>query len=72
MIKNKSEPSILILVPAYDCAPTVAKVIKGAQKYGPVLLLDDGSRDKTALEAEKTGAFILKHKVNQGSGPGHS
>jgi glycosyltransferase involved in cell wall biosynthesis len=31
-------------------------------------VVDDGSSDDTAIEAERAGAVVLRHKVNQGKG----
>ena len=35
---------------------------------GEVLVVDDGSKDTTALEAKKHGAVVVKHILNSGAG----
>ncbi|MBI5958524.1 MAG: glycosyltransferase family 2 protein [Chloroflexi bacterium] len=59
---------LLALIPAYNEAEHVAEVIGAAQKFLPVLVVDDGSRDNTADLAESTGATVLRQIPNQGKG----
>jgi len=57
----------LALIPAYN-EEHVAEVVRGAQAYLPVLVVDDGSQDDTAARAEATGATVLRQVPNQGKG----
>ena len=58
-----------ILIPAYDCAATLADVLAGARTHGlPILVVDDGSHDATAEIARAGGADLLQHAVNRGKG----
>src|SRR3989344_5319417 len=59
---------IAIIIPARNEEKTIAAVISGAKKYGRVIVVDDGSTDSTAAEAQKTGAIVLQHIVNLGKG----
>lgn|SRR3989344_374633 len=59
---------IAIIIPARNEEKTIASVISGAKKYGRVIVVDDGSADSTAAEAQKTGAIVLHHIVNLGKG----
>jgi glycosyltransferase involved in cell wall biosynthesis len=60
---------ILALIPAYNAERTLAKVLSGVKKYLPdILVVDDGSGDKTALVAQKRGVRVLRHPHNQGKG----
>ena len=59
---------IAIVIPAYNEEKTVAAIVKKAGKYGKVIVVDDASRDKTAIEAKKAGALVIVHKANQGLG----
>ncbi|HML24159.1 MAG TPA: glycosyltransferase family 2 protein [Aggregatilinea sp.] len=61
-------PRILALVPAYNEGRHVAGVIAGAKAALPVLVVDDGSSDDTAAEAERAGATVLRQRPNQGKG----
>lgn len=67
---------IAIVIPAYNEAQTVSKVIKNLQEalskkaYSSyeIVVVDDGSKDATAREAEKMGVKVIKHILNTGSG----
>src|SRR5574338_203 len=43
-------------------------LIKQAQAYLPVVVIDDGSKDDTAAQAEKAGAEVVRQIPNQGKG----
>jgi glycosyltransferase involved in cell wall biosynthesis len=66
--ENPSPPKILALIPAYNEAEHVAAVVSGALHHLPVLVIDDGSSDKTATQAEAAGATVLRQTPNQGKG----
>jgi glycosyltransferase involved in cell wall biosynthesis len=59
---------ILALVPAHDEAPRIGRVVEGARKHVPVLVVDDGSSDATAELAEGAGATVIRQSPNQGKG----
>ncbi len=62
---------VAILVPALNEADTIENVIKGIKKNNPdfdVVVIDDGSTDKTAELAERAGAAVLSLTVNLGYG----
>jgi glycosyltransferase involved in cell wall biosynthesis len=59
---------VLALIPAYNEAQRVARVIAGARAGLPVLVVDDGSKDSTAAVAEAAGAAVLRQVPNQGKG----
>lgn len=60
---------VAALVPAYDCARTIADVVRGAaSKCERVLVIDDGSSDDTAAVARAAGADVIRHDVNRGKG----
>lgn len=60
--------NILGLIPAYNEAPRVGEVIRGAKQHIPVLVVDDGSKDGTAEVAEAAGVPVLRQRPNQGKG----
>jgi glycosyltransferase involved in cell wall biosynthesis len=63
--------SYLAVVPAYNEAGTVARVVRSIQDVAPdfdVLVVDDGSTDYTAERAEEAGARVLRHPFNLGIG----
>jgi len=61
--------NVAALIPAYfeeRCICDVAKRVK--EQLDHVLVVDDGSTDKTEDEARKAGVQVLRHAVNQGKG----
>jgi glycosyltransferase involved in cell wall biosynthesis len=59
---------VAIIIPAYNEEKTVAGVVRNAKKYGKVIVIDDASSDRTALQAKKAGAIVVRHKINRGLG----
>lgn len=59
---------VLGIIPAYNEQKHIQQVVAGAMKYVPVLVVDDGSRDRTAEIAEQAGARVLRQVPNQGKG----
>jgi glycosyltransferase involved in cell wall biosynthesis len=59
------------VVPAYNEAACVGGVVDALHRHAPdydVLVVDDGSTDATALEAEAAGAWVVRHPFNLGIG----
>jgi glycosyltransferase involved in cell wall biosynthesis len=65
-----SRASVVVLIPAFDEAATVARVVGVARAagVGPVVVIDDGSRDATAAAATAAGAEVIRLAVNAGKG----
>ena len=63
---SKKNKDLLILIPAFNEEKTINKMIKEVKTYGKVLVIDDGSNDKTRNIALKSGAVVLRHKKNLG------
>jgi glycosyltransferase involved in cell wall biosynthesis len=60
---------VLVGIPAYNEENSIAKVvIRAAEHADEVLIVDDGSRDDTAMIAQRLGALVLKHEKNLGKG----
>ena len=59
---------ILALIPGYQEGPRIAAVATGAARYLPVVVVDDGSTDDTADQAEAAGATVIRQVPNQGKG----
>jgi len=61
--------NIWAVIPAYNEQSNIFGIIKRTKKYiDIVILVDDGSKDKTSDLGEKAGATVLKHVVNLGKG----
>lgn len=58
--------SVLIVIPVLDEARSVGRVVTAACAYGPVLVVDDGSRDGSAAAAAAAGAEVLRHPRSLG------
>jgi glycosyltransferase involved in cell wall biosynthesis len=59
----------VIVIPAFNEETTVAQVVRDAIRVADaVLVVDDGSRDKTAALAAEAGALVVRHAVNRGLG----
>jgi glycosyltransferase involved in cell wall biosynthesis len=58
---------IVMVIPALNEERTIATVIDKVKPYvDTVIVVNDGSTDNTASCAEKQGAMVLTHTVNQG------
>lgn len=67
---DRPAPTLTIVIPAYNEADHVATVIRAAKRahMGEVLVVDDGSEDRTALVAEQAGAKVIRLAENVGKG----
>jgi glycosyltransferase involved in cell wall biosynthesis len=62
-------PNIWILIPAYNAAAVLGRIVAQAAESGhPVLVVDDGSSDNTGAVAAQAGALVLRHPGNRGKG----
>jgi glycosyltransferase involved in cell wall biosynthesis len=60
---------VAALIPAYNCADTIATVVMGtAPLLATVVVVDDGSDDETAVVAAQAGAEVIRHTGNRGKG----
>ena len=60
--------NIVALIPGYQEGPRIASVVAGARLFLPVVVVDDGSTDDTAAQAEAAGATVLVQRPNAGKG----
>ena len=60
--------NIVALIPGYQEGPRIAAVVAGARRFLPVVVVDDGSTDDTAAQAEAAGATVLVQRPNAGKG----
>ncbi|MEK6869625.1 MAG: glycosyltransferase family 2 protein [Nanoarchaeota archaeon] len=60
---------VFAVIPAYNEEKHIFKIVKKTKKYvDKVVVVDDGSRDKTREMAGKGKAIVLRHLVNLGKG----
>ena len=60
---------IWAVIPAFNEEKNISKIITSTIRYvDNVVLVDDGSKDKTAFFGERAGAIVLKHIINLGKG----
>jgi len=60
-----------VVIPAYQAEPSVAEIAARSLVAIPgasVLVVDDGSTDRTAEEARRAGATVVSHPENRGKG----
>src|SRR5262245_28329836 len=75
MSQSRYDPSVseefypVALIPAYRAEATVGSVVRGlASRVRRVVVIDDGSPDRTGPEAAKAGAEVVRLAENSGKG----
>jgi len=58
------DPTVLVVVAAYNESQNIHEVVRRSRRYGDVLVVDDASTDDTAKIATSAGAYVLKHQCN--------
>jgi len=60
---------IAAIIPAYNEEKNIGQVLRGVKKYADsIIVIDDGSGDKTAEKAMENGAKVYSHIINRGLG----
>lgn len=63
------EREMCAVIPAFNEAPRIAKVIEGVREQGiDAVVVDDGSGDGTESVARACGAAVVRHAANRGKG----
>jgi Glycosyl transferase family 2 len=60
--------NVWIVIPVFNEASTVGEVVQAARRHGPVLVVDDGSRDESSGVAAAAGAEVIRHPRRLGKG----
>lgn len=69
--KPKKYQKVSVIIPAYNEEDTVAKVVEVVRNVSfvdEIIVVNDGSSDKTKEEAIKAGAIVINHETNKGKG----
>ncbi|MCX7838403.1 MAG: glycosyltransferase family 2 protein [Anaerolineae bacterium] len=69
-IPNLQSP-ISIIIPAYNVEGSIGRVLEGLHVWrdrAEIIVIDDGSTDRTAEIAERAGVRVIRHRVNKGYG----
>lgn len=60
---------VAVVIPAYNEEKTIREVVEAVKSYvDEIIVVDDGSSDKTAKVALLQGAKVLRHFLNRGQG----
>lgn len=72
---RKQAVKVCIVIPAYNEAKVIEKVVSAIKKVlkespysGDIVVINDGSKDNTSIEAKKTGVIVIDHILNSGAG----
>jgi cellulose synthase/poly-beta-1,6-N-acetylglucosamine synthase-like glycosyltransferase len=69
MEKKTTEKKIIVGLPAYNEERTIASIVLRVAEYADeVIVVNDGSTDKTEKLAKLAGAEVISHKTNKGYG----
>ncbi len=63
-------PRIAIVIPIFNESQVIGQVLEEIRSHGDFILIvvDDGSRDDSFVQASAYGALALRHKINRGKG----
>ncbi|MCG8671305.1 MAG: glycosyltransferase, partial [Pseudomonadales bacterium] len=68
---NKSIGSVSVVMPAKNEGQVIASVVAKIRSILPdikVVVVNDGSTDNTAAEAQSAGAHVISHPYSKGNG----
>lgn len=72
---DKSQLRVCLVIPAYNEARVIKKVVEGASRtfrksdYDfEIVVIDDKSTDTTVLVSQRAGVTVISHILNQGAG----
>jgi glycosyltransferase involved in cell wall biosynthesis len=66
---GRNDVKLICLIPSYNEEKSIGKIVRSVRDLGfDVLVVDDGSGDRTAALARENGAEVVVHKKNCGKG----
>jgi len=66
-----ADHKLTIIIPAYNEEAVIGRVVKRTRTAKPgceIIVVDDGSTDRTPIIAEQAGARVVRHPYNKGNG----
>ncbi|AKB82185.1 glycosyltransferase (family 2) [Methanosarcina barkeri 3] len=68
-VKSTTPQNVTVILPAYNEEVYIGSIVLLTKYYADsVIVVDDGSSDRTAEIARKAGAEVIVHEVNKGKG----
>jgi glycosyltransferase involved in cell wall biosynthesis len=68
-MSEQTPKKIIVGTPAYNEEKYIGSIVLQARQYADeVIVVDDGSTDRTSLIAELAGAHVIRHAENEGYG----
>ena len=58
--------SVAAVIPAFNEDHAIEAVVSKVREYADPIVIDDASSDNTAVLAQKSGARVVRHSINQG------
>ncbi len=69
VIRSATPQNITVVLPAFNEEVSIGSIVLLTKHYADnVIVVDDGSSDRTASIARKAGAHVIVHEVNKGKG----
>lgn len=69
LLQNRINMKSIVIIPALNEEAAIGDVVRTSKRYvDDVLVIDDGSSDRTSQIAEDAGARLIKHPINLGKG----
>jgi glycosyltransferase involved in cell wall biosynthesis len=66
---RKTKPKVVIAIPCLNEEQFIGDIVTRARAFADkVIVIDDGSTDRTCEAAQAAGAHVIRHKVRQGAG----